>query len=142
MQENEEDLMANRSQAATGINRTEPIPLTNLDHSSPMAGIQRALHSARIDLQHEVGGEHDPDLATNYESSSDDSQAAEFQGIPATAAEFQGIPATAAEFQGIPATAAEFQDIPAIAAEIQGIPAIAAEFQGIRATAAEFQGMP
>jgi hypothetical protein len=48
MQENEEDLMASGSQAATSINRTESTPLTNLSQSSPMAGIQKALHAARM----------------------------------------------------------------------------------------------
>ncbi len=85
-QEHEEDLVASRGQASTCINRAE------------------------------VGSEHDPDLATNYDSSDEEhTTAAEFQVIPAISAEIHDNHTTVSEIQSIPASAGEIQSIPALA---------------------------
>ncbi len=150
MQDNGDDLLASSSQAAASVPSAATAgDLINLGRTTPLTGIQRALHAARLKIRQEEGGDQDPNCVVDYDgdSSNEDSPAAEeIQSslAPAAGAEIQSnIAPVATEIQNsLAPEAAEFQSsLNPTAAEFQISPETpVAEFQSNLATSeAEFQ---
>ncbi len=117
MQDSVDDLMAGSSQAAASVLSAAPAgESVNLGRTISLNAIQRALHTARLNLRREEDSDQDPNCAVNYDPDSSDEGSpvtAEIQNNFTPVAKIQNDITPAAEIQSnIAPEAAEFQRTP------------------------------